>query len=389
MRKKFEKRDLLFLIAIAHLIILMFLRYYGVARGSLGIYGLYFVLRGPLAWIDAYVVLTLYFHRPDFLKDKWKLFLSVLLAIIVVVNALPVGGAFRTTLVDGKRPLVIVYLSDIVRDCIERETVTGEYSKDELQFITHTILLPKSNARKAEITYKALYYGEEGHQNTHLMNAIEYELYLNGRFSDNPEKMTIEYYKHSGIIKSIDGINMNDLASFEARFNERNARLKEERNNRKYNEEHKKELDNYALKSYFQVFLTSTGKPWSEVEADIQSEEANIKERGLDKYCRKYTVKEIETSFFNEGEVAYSGFEDDGYHFYIAKSGSKEEMTVIPEFAPDESAADYAIKLHDEGIDFIVYTDTSKDLEDVKVKEVSEKPGTIIPIELQIYFATE
>lgn len=266
-------------------------------------------------------------------KDKQfqKRFLSGLLvveiAIFIIVNFFPinkVSNRYSVVNLNGTKPTGHEYMLAVLWDVVAGDTVETTVSSDHIS--TGKIEYRVKGGRGSS-------HRGTSHNISYQDDAVSFSVHqpwvASLNYVQKAKKMkntfVIEYYVHSGVIKSIDYCGINDEKAFAdserkilEEYSAREAeRLEKERLEQERQAAQKKEETRiWAVK--FHTLSEGIGKPMEELIAEIEAQNSVMD-------CE---VVYISTKHFDEGTLAfYANIEN---VVYVVKDGDAEDMLVIP-----------------------------------------------------------
>lgn len=144
---------------------------------------------------------------------KWVIgFWGIVFAIFLIAGCFSHRGKYGKVLTEGKRPNKITYLSKVLSDAVSRETVRKTFSSEVVDYGISSyysgVTTIKSTRREAYNCY--IYFGENEEEYKVPQLDASFILYILDH-KEEKEQFTIEYYKKSGVIISIDGYTLQDL----------------------------------------------------------------------------------------------------------------------------------------------------------------------------------
>lgn len=246
-------------------------------------------------------------------KKAMLIFSVFSLVYMGFVNIFEVSKRYEGILIDGDKPSRFEYKYNIILDAIEGNTETKDISVENVEtYINHYVARSGKSSRSSKSYYVRFKIGDRLYsslENSALSRCID-------TIINSKSTITIEYYTHTGIIKSIDGIDKNNIDSLtHYAVDTRNSAIVENQNQEQ--ESIKQEEDkriNSAVE--FSILSNSLGKTITEVEAEFKK--MNI----LPTYKTVY----ISTKMYNVNEIAFY-YED---ILYVVEDNSKEDLVAFP-----------------------------------------------------------
>ncbi|MBR5364409.1 MAG: hypothetical protein IK134_13930 [Oscillospiraceae bacterium] len=318
-----------------------------------------------------------------------KKILTIILIFLVVIQALPYTERFDKLRLNGKKPLRLQYNYALIRDALDRETETVKINgknfrigDDDLFSITFRQHGP-SRRLKADFAYYS--------KNSVYLYADAAADYIDACQKSN-KLIEVTYYKHSGIIQTIDDIYIYDREQFDQAADELNsieAAKRAEKEEAEKREKEAKEAAEAAAKeaeeknslALFDAFFGSAGENYAEIAADLER-------RGIE---NTYDIIYISTDYFASGEVAF--FDNLNKAVYVARDNDKEEMVQIPPLPYAGTLTEIGKILDDAGIKWRYdcfgckgnkdEADHSKDV----LHTYHCSPGTPIPKDYEYWFS--
>jgi len=130
------------------------------------------------------------------------------IALIIINICAPLSSKYQGINVSGRHPSRVSYYSLLVKDIVDNETQILNNQKSDI-----FIGVSKYKRRVGRVlrTYEAYtfnYKGKDGQEYSCYINDEEKRLF--NVLMDVYEDINVEYYTNSGMIKSINGINLKD-----------------------------------------------------------------------------------------------------------------------------------------------------------------------------------
>ncbi len=249
------------------------------------------------------------------LRKAWLIFSLIALSYITLINFFKVSKKYGAVVIDDKTPSKFVYKCDILLDMFSGDTETEIIPVENIDTFTNRYVLRSTRKSRTQRSYYITYTINNSEysslENYQLMSCIE-------GLKECVSSIEIEYYPHSGIIKSINGINKNDIDALAAdviKIQEEadEKRIEEEKELLRLEEEEKEK----SLKAY-RIMEASTGRLLS----DIQSE---FEENDIEFSC---DIIYISSQMYNVNEIAFY----DEECVWVVSDNSKEDLVVFPKF---------------------------------------------------------
>lgn len=387
MKKERRWPSILFGIVLA---LLPFLMYLGIMQtNSLFLQWLL------IFYVDTFLLVAIaFFIFHDIERDKshkekrrhFGFFTIGAVLFMLLINLLPVFGISKPVRLNGRKPMGLTYKTALLRDAFEKETVTctipREEWEDKLGVLHYTIKISKRrHSGTNNFTFYFLSYTDGEKENRVLLPSLDAYMYVQKKNQAEAEEIVIEYYKHSGALKSLDGINLSDSAALK----EKTAQLAEEVklavSLKKSKNANASKTMQAVLQSLYTVMNKATGLSWAAVEKELTDLLALPEAPTGFKYRTEY----IRTLHFEPGTVAFVDVAN--RLFYVVLDHSDEEMVQVPYFGENETAETIRTLFNDAGVSFRLYVDTTKPLSEQIIRYCGEPSGTYVPKDYSVVLA--
>lgn len=238
--------------------------------------------------------------------------LLIAAAWIVIINLFSVSKDYEAVLIQGKKPSRMAYKFHILQDAISGETKVETFPVDQvIPFINEYHVSSGRGHSGSDITTYYIVYESEEKGKFASLESWQVWKYVEW-IKERSDTIKIEYYVHSGIIKTIDGIDKNDRkALFDGMAKiEEDLRLQAERE-----ELQKQKLNEQETKRY-QIIKQSVGKNIEDVRQELEVENIPF----------IHNVKYISSLRFACNTIAFWDNED----VYVVRDNLEEEMIPVP-----------------------------------------------------------
>lgn len=298
----------------------------------------------------------------------------IILAVLFILNLFPLSEEYGYLQINNKEPSSIQYRYYLLSDAIRNETETMNMNPENfyLECRHYTV-----GGGRGSIPYTyTVYYASFNNYRVRLYNrAVENYIYTCRKYKRDIE---VEYYKKSGIIKTVDGITLYDKSAFDmAVYNiEQEEAEKQAIEDAIKAEEERKELD------LFTAFFYGEGENYEKIVKKLESE--GIK--------NTYDIKYISTQYFEVGTIAL--FDNTQNVVYVVRDNDKEEMIEVPSLPYNGTFEEITQILDNSGIKWTFdcmgsYSRNEDELDHSKdiLNTVHCSPGTPIPKDYVFWFS--
>ncbi|MBP3708049.1 MAG: hypothetical protein J6J36_05530 [Clostridia bacterium] len=245
------KKDKIAYIAIVP-VVLTFLKF-GIDElfpwnNNLGVYLLYYFCKALPVYVISGIVIffTIIFIYWELNKEiaYKKLIKKALLISIIPFFLIETIKSPENVKIDGKHTNLLNYQYNILKDVIENKTITIKIDASNIEANNYIPYFNRNTRGRGNYTYPEIYhcyviyntekYGYSSVESSYVVSIIN-------SLIDLEDKITIEYYKNTGIIKAIDGINKTEHKKLEERVDY----LEKQKNERSQNKNKDKYKYNY------------------------------------------------------------------------------------------------------------------------------------------------
>ena len=143
-------------------------------------------------------------------KGILKIFFLIAGVWIVVSNLFPVKDDYKAVLIDGETPSKFAYKASILKDALTGETKVENLPVEKVTPFRSEYYV--SGGRNSSGSYHTSYYVKFETEDGRLFASYEspevwnYVVWMR----EHRETIQIEYYVHSGILKTLNGIDKNE-----------------------------------------------------------------------------------------------------------------------------------------------------------------------------------
>ena len=267
-------------------------------------------------------------------KGILKIFFLIAGVWILIVNLFPVKDEYESVLIDGKTPSKLSYKAHILQDACSGETKV------------ETLPVEKVSAFRSEYSVGGGRHSSSRRITTYF---IGFETEENGTFAsresgvlwkyvswmkENTDTIQIEYYVHSGMIKTIDGVDKKDIDGLSANIVavEEALKLQAEQEELLKRQEEKKAGIRYRIMS------ESVGKTLEEVKEELEAEDIPF----------IHEVNYISSQMYECNVIAFS----DNEEVYVVRDNLKEDMIPVPKLRLGMTKEEVIATLTEAGFDY-------------------------------------
>lgn len=251
---------------------------------------------------------------PRFSLCKFMGIIGMIAVIIVAVSSLfPVSERYYGVEIAGEMPSKWSYKNAIFCDLVEKDTVSVAIASTELKTSGHRYGYKARSSASGHYACYIDYVGADGKE----YGSYESEWITNyvGLIKEQAESINIEYYLHSGVIKSIDGIEKNNTES----LLEHLEFLKAERQRNQELAEEAERQHKLLVAQGYSIVQNSVGTDFADVLKGFE-------ELGLP---FTYQIHYISSQMYEINTVAFR----DNENVYVVKDNEKEDMVRTPAVA--------------------------------------------------------
>lgn len=251
-------------------------------------------------------------ERSD-LKGTLLTFLVIALVYIFFVNIFGVSKQFDDVLIDGKSPSKFVYKHNIFLDMINGDTKLQEIPVENIETdINHYTI----GSRRSRGSYNSYYVKFElDNEKYSSLETYALSVYID-KLIEYKDTILVEYYPHTGIIKSIDGIDKSDtqkLARYVGQI-ESDAKKEIQRQEQEAIEKEEEQRENEA--NEYKVLSNSIGRNFAEVQEELSLLNINP----------TFELIYISSQMYDINAIAY--YNDD--ILYVVKDNLSEDLIAFP-----------------------------------------------------------
>ena len=310
-------------------------------------------------------------RRPAFTVFKSVIFAGMV--ILCIPLFLPFTGRFGGIKVNGRNPIRLKYYYYLLHDAISGETDTVTVPAKDFQIETHSYAVwgGRYSGSTRNLSNYAVY-----EENSVYLYSGALKRYI--AICQNYQKdLVINYYRKSGIIRTIDDYLLYDRSAFDQKITalEEQEKQKQEAEEAAQKEQEEKHLE------VFSAFFHSEGENYEEIVRDLER-------RGLE---NTYDTIYISTQYFETGEIAL--FDNTQNVIYVVRDNNGEDMVEIPPLPYGGTLTEVTEVLDEAGIKWTYHCfgckgdpdtlDHSKDI----LHTVHCSPGTPIPKDYVFWFS--
>lgn len=252
-------------------------------------------------------------EEPINIKSSFLTFTVIALIYMAFTNIFEVSKKYEAVLIDNKTPSRFEYKYNILKDAIAGETVIETIPVENMEVYRNHYLSRSGRSTKGRDSYYIRF----------KINDIQYsslEERMTTVYVDEllkfKEEITIEYYPHTGIVKSIDGVDKNNAKElkFYVLGSRDVARQEEESKEKESIIQEEEEKANSALE--YIILSKSVGKNLSDVEQELAKNSVET----------SYKKVFISSKMFAVDSIAF--YDDD--ILYVVKDNLTEDMVALP-----------------------------------------------------------
>lgn len=262
-------------------------------------------------------------HHPFFKK-----YLIGVLLFLLASQLFPFSKGLRYIETNGKRPIRLQYHYYLISDALSNDTDTVTMNAKDFKIERHTYTTRIRHKSYRHTAYYACFddYSVYLYQ-TSMRNYIK-------ACQQYQKDIEVEYYKKSGIIKTIDGVELYD----ENKFNELAAALEKAEFQKQAEEAAIKEEEDRKSLELFKAFFESEGKNYNTIAEKLKRDDIE----------NTYDVIYISTNYYDVGDVAL--FDNTQNVIYVVRDNEKEDMVEVPYLTYNETFDEITKLLDDSGI---------------------------------------
>lgn len=340
--------------------------------------------------------------------DEKAFFAAVVGAVIylAIMNCFPVDKKFGVVRLGGsdypggelwtvnERPSRMEYKIELFKDAILGKTCTATLDLKDVkagQQTYHYTVRQRhgSISRNGRTNYFAFDDGGDGCYVAVLLNEVPVKYVLERQEMAEllSDKIVVEYYPNSGFVKRMDGCNPYQQSALEAVLvplrekyaaEERQKRLEEETRERE--EEARRQEENRRIHFRVQTMLEEgrVGHSLSDLKKEFEKASVPF----------EYEVVYVSTEHYAVGEIAF--YDHARGTLYVVKDQDREEMTEVPYFGHNATAAEIKAVLEKSGILYeCAVGDDAKSEEELRLNTYYCGPGTLIPRAYVYWFSVK
>lgn len=366
--KRFTLRNVLLGILVAVIFLLSgfltaYLQDLYVKTGSLWFLLIYVIRYGLIGSLVTFIIIILViiliedkdWSFRNWFKTNWKKVLLIttgaLVVISLVYNCFSVSKRFKVCVINGEEPSRHTYIFAILSDALsgKTETVELDLSKVDAGYENYSYRVKSGrygSKTRTNHSYYISYINAEGKINTDRLCDSTSVTYIKGRknLTDKvTDKVVIEYYINSGIVKTIDGYSPYDVkglaSAYEKLQNEYESVTEAEEERAKVEKAEKNRRFDVL---YYDIMPYLPGMSLSEVKKIMADAEVPFDE--------ELNVIYLSTKHFRVGDVAF--FHLPTRTLYVVKDNASEEMLVVPMFDRTIPATEIIKMLEEAGITY-------------------------------------
>lgn len=268
------------------------------------------------------------------MRGLFRFFFLVAGAWILILNLFPVSKAYEEVLIDGKTPSKMLYKVHILKDAFSGETEVETLSADKITPFSSGYRVKggrHSSSRRINTYYIEFETKENGTYASYESGVLwKYVTWM----KEHTDTIQIEYYVHSGMIKSIDGVDKRNIDGLSARIVtvEEELKLRAEQEQLQKIQEEKKETRRY------QIMSQSVGRTLEEIKRELEAEDIPF----------THTVKYISSQMYECNVIAFS----DNEEVYVVRDNLEEEMIQVPKMRHGMTKEEVIVTLTEAGFTY-------------------------------------
>ena len=303
-------------------------------------------------------------------------FILAIAAVIIVINGFfPVAGKYRVCEIDGKKPGKFQYMTAVLKDGIGGQTKTVTFDAENVNAgrTTYSIRAGRGS-REGHTDYISFHNDGVSFCTVQLRVAAVNYVRFAKKYKD---AFTIEYYVHSGIIKTIDGMGVFDEDALDAA----RGSLEEQYEQRIAEEaalaEEIREEENRQWSVKFSTLMEGCGRQFDELVATIEAQDVVF----------DFPVHYISTEQFDVGCLAF--YDNSAKEVYVVADQNGEDMVEVPALRNNMTLPEICKTLDDAGIKY-TYSAMSTDGKAEEKQTLNTchcSPGTWIPKDYIFWFS--
>ena len=338
---------------------------------------------GFVCFIQFCIVFVLFNLKPFEIDIKsvihdsfYKKAAAVIIAVFLIISLLPMPERYDNIRVNNKNPSRLLYCCLLLSDAVNRNTDSVKMNSEDLLLESRSYTINTGRGGRSS-HYTSHYASFEGYST--LLYKTSAEKYIRTCRNIGKE-IEVEYYEKSGIIKTVDGIDLYDKAGFDkAVYDIEQAEAEKQA----AEEELRKKEEEKSL-ALFSAFFESEGKDYNTIMDELRKENIDY----------TYSTVYISTKYYEVGEVAF--FDNPGRVVYVVRDNDAEEMKVVPSLPHNGTLPEITKILDENGIKwtFDCFGSVGMDEENLDhshdtLKTVHSSPGTPIPEDYVFWFSVD
>lgn len=308
----------------------------------------------------------------------YRRYVKAILLLFVVTSILSscfrVSGRFEHVKRNGKRPLKLIYEAAVLQDAFMGITEFTVLQQEDVSLFSREYRAGTARGGSRPSRYYYLgYHTEDGKE--YVCSLLYSQYRALGILTEVEDSITLEYYAHSGILKSVQGIPLLDGGEITAVALEKKRELEEAWAQQvKATEEREKRNKEQETQK--------TTRLWNSVGESFESvlEEFQQKDWEMD-----WEVVEISSQLYSIGEIAYVKLKT----IYVVKDQEGEDMVPVPALKPTMSMEEVIAMLTEAGLDYEVDYFGADPEKRNRVRTWHESPGVLVPKQMPFWFCIE
>ncbi|MBQ4068673.1 MAG: hypothetical protein IJC76_05430 [Lachnospiraceae bacterium] len=272
---------------------------------------------GIILFFLLFLLFFVYITRKDEneikLKPSLRIFTVIALIYIAFTNIFEVSEQYEAVLIDNKKPSAFEYKYNIIKDAIDGNTITKIVPVENIEIYYNHYVVDTGRSSKGRVSYYIRFkIGDIQYSSLEERSTAIYVKEL----LKCKENIKIEYYQHTGMVKSIDGISKNNNQELRLHVLASRDEEKQEEESKEQESIMKEEEERLNNVMEYSVLSESIGKKLSEIEELLQKNSIKTSYKKVYISSKMYEVGCI--AFYNDDIV------------YVVKDNLNEDMLVFP-----------------------------------------------------------
>ncbi len=300
-----------------------------------------------------------YFINEMFVKKIRNKFLVYLFGLLLFWTCMDLMNANVYRFLNKKSNTnIISYKCQILEDAIKCNTTNIESNFNNVVSSKTTV----NGARRKSIFFWPGYISfYDSNEKEIYMEAYDELIEIVDRLKKINARVYIEYYNNSGIIKSIEGIDIFDYDKLNKRVEELENQHQEEIKEIKKEQEQEQKQKEQEEKAksdletvIYRIKINSVGKNIEDVKEELE-------QFG----CTDYTIKYVSTKFYTIGTVAFiERINGKIGAFYVVENNDKEDLVKMPVLNNNMSKTDVIKILQQNDLKCLSYSNEEYEIDD-------------------------